>query len=540
MAGMFGGDRGFGGSLGQSPMFRLAGGIGMGFGGQRFPQVMTNQLMGGRGPTSMFGGGGGGMFGGGGGGGNEPSTAAMMNYATLERGGQQAFGAQQAGLDRALEDSLLRQQLQNRLQVTGMEGRNRLDLQSLVNSGALDQIGARGDIEQALLGRRLSSEEAQLAQQLGFNREALYGNLGAQGEDRLSRERMHGAGLNNALELQSRQDQSAMERLRSQLLGQRELTGMEIGGRQQLQELVGQQQGQLQRDRGAMEMGQIRARGQLSLEELRENARNTRANLMEQLGVTERLGQGQQAVTRDLGYLNAYNQMYDTMQRGVLGQGALDNQLYGIDVNADIAEAGQEQTGYHWAQDHALRQRQAEDAAAYNRDRLIEDRRQWDNPQPLQVAPPPTRQAIMAGAWKNATEQYPDASIDELQQYVNNYMDAMDGASQQPGMPGQQPGQRRVSTEKLIRQGEATQALNALPPGQLMRELTPVLEGIKMEGGVLSDAEAEALSRRGINPFILQQLLDYKPMWEGIDANRSRYMFQRKAKPLREALLKRQ
>jgi hypothetical protein len=449
----------------------------------------------------------------------------------------------QSRLDRELENNLLQQQLRNALQLQGMRGQNNLDLQGLVNSGALDQINARGGWDRTITGDTLSSQERRLAQQLGFDANALQANLGSAAEDRQSRERMHGAGLNNALDLQSMQDQAAFERQKAALLGQQQITGMEIGGRHALQGLIGQQQGQLQAQRGAQEMGLVKARGQLSLDELRENARNTRANLMDQLGVTRELGLGNIENNRYLGQLNAYNQMYDTMQRGVLGQGALDNQRYATDVNADVAQAGQEQSGYQWANDHALEQDKAAEQARYNAAMLKQRQHEYDNPQPAPVPPPPTRQAIIADAFNKAINALPDGSPQEHNDWVNNYLETLDSAGGQPGAAGgagagPMPfGMRQQSPETLIKQAQASDALMKLHPYKLMEALGPVLDGITVNNGTLSDADRTALARRGITPAVLQQILGYEPTWEGIDAKRSRYMIQRKARPLRDILL---
>lgn len=514
MAGMFGGNRGFGGSLGQSPLQRLAGGIGMGFGGMRFPQVLTNELLGGRGRTSMFGGGGGGMFGGGGGGGNEPSQAAMLNYASLEGMGQRQFAGNQAQLDRELENNLLQQQLRNALQLQGMRGQNSLDLQGLVNSGALDQIGARGQIEQSLLGRRLSSEENQLAQQLGFNREALQGNLWSQVADRDARERMHGAGLTNALELQSQSDQSAFQRLQAQLLGQRDLTGMEIQGRQGLQQLVGQQALEQLGERGRMEMGLLRARGQQSLAELREQAGYNRDNLMQQLGLQRELGLGGLENQRHLGELNAWNQMMDTQGRNALGWAGLENQRYGIDANLDMAGMRNEQQDYQFAQQHALAQQQAEQQAASAAALLKQRQFEFDNPQPLQVQPPPTRPALQHQAIRTAIEALPDGSPEEIIGLADQYMDLMDQAAggQGPAQPRAVP---RQSARQLIESSTQADALRRKTGSQLVDALAPVLGGVQYDAqGRLTPESRRELDRRGINTDVLDQLNGYDPWLE--------------------------
>lgn len=516
MAGMFGGNRGFGGSLGSSPLQRLAGGIGMGFGGMQFPQVMTNQLLGGRGGASMFGGGGGGMFGGGMGGGNEPSQAAMMNFANLSELGNRQFAGNQASLDRDQEQSLLQQQLRNALQLQGMRGQNSLDLQGLVNSGALDQIGARGNIEQSLLGRRLSSEENQLAQQLGFNREALAANMGSQGLDRESRERMHGAGLSNALELQSRSDSSAFDRLRAQLTGQSDLQGQEIAGRNALQQLMGGQQMEQLQERARTEAGLQRMRGQQSIGELREQASYARANLMDQLGVQRDLGMGQQNTQRYLGELNAAGQMYDTNSRNELGWGSLANQRYATDAGLAQDQARAQQQAQQFQQSHDLAAMRAADDAMYQQGQLSQRQYEFANPQPQPARPAPSLQDIYGAAWTTAINALPDGSPAELADLVDTYVDQVSSAAtgQRPA-PGGQRAPRMPSARGLIDEGVATDNYRKMSGSKLTDALAPILQGVPYNpDGTISPDTARELARRGINPQVLDQLNGYDPMLE--------------------------
>lgn len=508
MAGMFGTQRGFGGSLGQSPLQRLAGGIGMGFGGQRFPQVMTNQLLGGRGAPGMFGGGGGG---------NEPGQAAMMNFANLSELGNRQFAGNQSQLDRELENNLLQQQLRNALQLQGMRGQNNLDLQGLVNSGALDQIGARGNIEQSLLGRRLSSEENQLAQQLGFNREALQGQLFSQGADRESRERMHGAGLANSLELQSQSDASAFDRLRAQLLGQENLAGMEIQGRQGLQQMVGGQQMEQLQERARAEAGLQRMRGQQSVAELREQAEYARDNLMQQLGVQRELGLGAQQNQRYLGELDAFGNMIDSQQRNELGWAGLGVQHAGINANLEQGRLRDAAEQRRFDQSHELATTRAADEAMYQQGLLSQQKYFHDNPAPQPGRPAPSMQDIIGAGWQTAINALPDGTPAEWLDIVDTYVDQVSSAAtgQQPVAPAGGRPARQPSARTLIDEGMAADAYRKMGGAKLADALAPILQGVPFNpDGSVSPETARDLARRGINPQVLDQLNGYDPMLE--------------------------
>ncbi|MFO0899371.1 MAG: hypothetical protein U0836_18250 [Pirellulales bacterium] len=535
MASMFGQSRylGFSPTLGAvSPAGVVGFGPGLGYRQLSDSMVVPTRAMGGPGLFS-----------------GHPDVAfsgPQENLNDLRSINSQFFGANQAQKDRDLQSSLLQQQLRNALQLQGMRGQNNLDLQGLVNSGALDQINARGGWDRAITGDTLSSQERRLAQQLGLDRESLYANIGESQADRQARERMHAAGLSNALELQSLEGQQAFERQRAALLGQRELTGMEIGGRLQQQQMVGDQGERLTSLQARNQAARDRLLSNLNLDELTAKAGFARAH--QQMMNDWQGGQNDAArnLQETLGLLTAGNNRLDIMNRHEVGMGGVNAQVEQIQAGRAEAAARAAQ----WEQDHALRQTVAEQQAtaanalnAHNAAQLKQRQYEYDNPQPAQVPPPPTRQALLQKAFENAYTQYPDGSPEEIQGYVDNYMSLMEqaaggGQGQGQGQGGPLPfGMRGLSPETLIRRAQASDALLKMHPGALMEALGPVLEGVNVKDGQLSAADLDALAKRGITHRVLQNVIDYHPMWEGTDALRNRYLIQRKARALSDVLL---
>lgn len=441
----------------------------------------------------------------------------QQNIDSLQRLGDRQFAGFQAQQDRDLESNLLNAQLRNALQLQGMRGQNNLDLQGLVNSGALDQINARGGWDRTLQGDALSSQERRLAQQLGFDQYALNANLGSQAADRSSRERMHGAGLSNALQLQSMSDASAFDRLRAQLTGQQNIAGMEIGARAQLQDTIGRQQMDQLGARGRMELGMQRLRGQQSLEELETQAGYTARNLAQQLGLQRELGLGAQDTQRYVADQNAATQMFDAQMRHQLGMEGLANQLYGFDTNYDIASMRNAQDAAQFDRELEFRRGQANDQALYNENRLAEDRRQFDNPQ---VAPPPTVLQMQQKALETAAGSLPDGSPDEILGLAERIFDLYQNAgSIGQGQPGQPRPVRQPSARQLMDNSAQRDLLMRQTPSQLVEALAPILPGVQYdEQGRVTPGSRQQLEQRGIDADVLDRLNGYEPTlsWDNV------------------------
>jgi hypothetical protein len=287
MATMFGNQRAFGGSLGQSPMQRLGGGVQLGFGGQRFPQVVINEMLGGRGQQSMFGGGGGGMFGQGG---NEPSTAMLMNMQSLDKMGDRQFQGHQLGEDRELQRLLQIRGLRNNIDLANIDQGTQFGVQDRRNSGALDQINASGMWERDITGDKLGSNERLAALQRDLDLGLAQGGWNQQSQDRQSREKMTEAELANAIARQQMVGDQQIGAINAQ--GGVNYGLQQLEGNQRRGDLVlsGQQGMQLQDLVGRQQAGLEQTRGNFGLEGIRMNnaGDNYRTGLT--LGTQERMG----------------------------------------------------------------------------------------------------------------------------------------------------------------------------------------------------------------------------------------------------------